>query len=85
MVLKKMSFSPCGTGIQTPGVTDKLGLAVQNDACKRLTEFRQENTQLIANTLSNNTREDFTHGHHQMVNIEVGFIIILAAKVGEAL
>ena len=70
---------------ETPGVTDKLGLAVQNDACKRLTEFRQENTQLIANTLSNNTREDSTHGHHQMVNTEIRLIMSFAAKDGEAL
>ena len=33
---------------------------------------------------SNNTREDSTHGHHQMVNIKVTVIIFLAAKDGEA-
>ena len=33
------------------GVTGKLGLAVQNEARKRLTEFCQENSLLIANTL----------------------------------
>ena len=32
-------------------VTGKLGLAVQNEACKRLTKFCQENSLLIANTL----------------------------------
>jgi len=34
---------------------------------------------------SNNTREDSTHGHHQMINIEIRLIIFFAAKVGEAL
>ena len=34
---------------------------------------------------SNNTREDSTHGHPQMVNIKIRVIIIFAAKNGEAL
>ena len=34
---------------------------------------------------SNNTREDPTHGHHQMVNSEIRLIIFFAAKAGEAL
>jgi len=34
---------------------------------------------------SNNTREDSTHGHHQMVNAEIKLIIFFAAKDGEAL
>ena len=34
---------------------------------------------------SNNTREDSTHGHHQMVNTEISLIIFFAAKDGEAL
>ena len=29
--------------------------------------------------------EDSTHGHHQMVNIEIRLIIFFAAKDGEAL
>ena len=33
---------------------------------------------------SNNTREDSTHGHHQMVNTEIRLIIFFAAKGGEA-
>ena len=32
-----------------------------------------------------NTREDSTHGHHQMVNTEIRLIIFFAAKDGEAL
>ena len=34
---------------------------------------------------SNNTKEDSTHGHHQMVNIEIRLIIFFAAKDGDAL
>ena len=34
-----------------PGVTDKFGLGVQNEARQRLIEFCQENTLVIANTL----------------------------------
>ena len=32
-----------------------------------------------------NTREDCTHGHHQIVNTEIRLIIFFAAKDGEAL
>ena len=34
---------------------------------------------------SNTTREDSTHGHHQMVNTKIRLIIFFAAKDGEAL
>ena len=36
---------------ETPGVTDKFGLGVQNEAGQRLIEFCQKNTLVIANTL----------------------------------
>ena len=36
---------------ETPGVTGKLGLRVQNEAEQRLIEFCQENALVIANTL----------------------------------
>ena len=38
-----------------------------------------------SNTLSNNTREDFARGHHQMVNTEIRLIILFATKHGKAL
>ena len=63
-------------------MTGKFGLGVQNEAGQRLTELCQENTLVIAN---NATREDSTHGNHQMVNIEIRLIIFFAAKDGEAL
>ena len=50
---------------ETPGVTGKFGLGVQNEAGQRLIEFCQENAQKPS---SNDTREDSTHRHHQMVN-----------------
>ena len=36
---------------QTPGVTGKFGLGIQNEAGQRLIEFCQENGLVIANTL----------------------------------
>ena len=36
---------------ETPGVTGKFGLGVQNEVGKRLIGFCQENTVVIANTL----------------------------------
>ena len=63
---------------ETPGITGKFGLGIQNEAGQRLIEFCQENA-------LNNTREDSIHGHHQMVNTEISLIIFFAAKDGEAL
>ena len=70
---------------ETPGVTGKFGLGIQNEAGQRLIEFCQENELIIATPSSNSTRENFTHGHHQMVNTEIRLIIFFAAKDGEAL
>ena len=68
---------------ETPGVTGKFGVGVQNEAGQKL--FCQENSLVIANTLFHNTREDSTHGHHQMVNTKIRLVIFFAAKDGEAL
>ena len=68
----------------TPGVTGKFGFGVQNEAGQRLIEFCQENAVVIKTPSSNNTREDSTHGRHQMVNTEIILIIFFAAKDGEA-
>ena len=48
-------------------------------------ELCKENALVIANTLFQNTREDSTHGYHQMVNTKIRLIIYFAAKDGEAL
>ena len=67
---------------ETPGVTGKFGLGVQNEAGQGLIEFCQENTLVIANTLF---QEKTIHGHHHMVNTEIRLIIFFAAKDGAAL
>ena len=40
-----------GGSQETPGVTNKFGLGVQDEAGQRLTEFCQENTLVLPNTL----------------------------------
>ena len=45
---------------ETPGVTGKFGLGVQNEAGQRLTELCQENALVIANNLSKNSRRLYT-------------------------
>ena len=70
---------------EIPGITGKFGLGVQNEAGQRLAEFCHENSLVIANPFSNNTRDDSTHGHHQMVNTKVRLIIFFVAEDGEAL
>ena len=71
---------------EIPGITGKFGLRVQNEAGQRLTEFWQENGLVkVQIPSSNNTRDDSTHEHHQMVNTEIRLIIFFAAKDGEAL
>ena len=70
---------------ETPGLTGKFGLGIQNEVGQRLIELCQENALVIANTLFQHTGDDSPHGHHQMVNIEVRLIIFFAAKDGEAL
>ena len=69
---------------EIPGVTGKFSLGVQNEPEQRLTEFCQENTLVIANTLLQQL-QDSTHGHRQMVSTEIGLIIFFAAKDGDAL
>ena len=68
---------------ETPGITGKFGHGLHNEAGQILTEFCQENTLVIANTLFQQRREDSTHGHHQMVNTEIRLIIFFVAKDGE--
>ena len=71
---------------ETPGVSGKFGLGIQNEAGQRLIEFCQENTLVIANTLfQQHKRRLDVHGHHQMVNTEIRLIIFFATEDGEAL
>ena len=70
---------------EIPVVTCKFGLGVQNEAGEKIIECCQENALAIANILFQHTREDSTHGRHQLVNIEIRLILFFAAKDGEAL
>ena len=72
---------------ETPGVASKFGLGVQNEAGQKwLTDFRQENTLVISNTLfQQHKRRLYTWTHDQMVNTEIKLIIFFAVKDGEAL
>ena len=70
---------------ETPGVTGKFGLGMQNEAGQRLIEFWQENALVIANTLfQQHKRRPYTwtspDGQHQH---QIDYI--LWAKDGEAL
>ena len=70
---------------ETPGVTGKHGLGVQNEAGQRQQSSAKRTHWSQQTPSSNNTREDSTRGHHQMVNNEIRLIIFCAAKDGEAL
>ena len=55
---------------ETPGVRDKFGLGMQNEAGQRLLEFCQENALVIANTLFQQHKKRFytwtsLDGQHQ--------------------
>ena len=70
---------------ETPGVTGKFGLGIQNEAGQRLTEFCQENTMVIANTLFQQHKRRLYTWTSPMLNTEIRLIIFFAAKDGEAL
>ena len=72
-------------GQETPGVTGKFGLGIQNEAGQRLIEFCQENALVITNTLfQQHKRRLYTwtspDGQHRNQTD-----IFFAAKDGEAL
>ena len=74
---------------ETPGVTEKFGLGVQNEAGQRLIEFYQENTLVIANTLfQQHKRRLYTWSSPEtitVVNSKIRLIIFFVAKDGDAL
>ena len=73
------------SSLETPGVTGKFGLGVQNKAGQKLIDFAKRMHWSQQTPSSNNTREDSTHGHHQMVSTKIRLIIFFATKDGEAL
>ena len=67
---------------EIPGVTGKFGLGVQSEAGQKLTEFHQENTLVIANTLFQQHKGWL---YTCRVNTKLRLIIFFAVKDGEAL
>ena len=70
---------------EIPGVTGKFGLGIQNEAGQRLIELCQENALVIETPSSNNTREDSTRGHHQVVNKDGEAVYCQKNKIGSGL
>ena len=70
---------------ETPEVTGKSGLGVQNEAGQRLIEFCQENTLFIANTLFQQHKRRLYTWTSPMVSTKIRLIIFFAVKDGEAL
>ena len=52
---------------ETPGVTGKFGLGIQNEARQRLIEFCQENALVIANTLFQQHKDPLTWEERDVV------------------
>ena len=67
---------------ETPGITGKFVLGVQNEAGQRLIEFCQENTLVIANTLFQQHKRTLYTWTSLMVNTKIRLIIFFAAKDG---
>ena len=70
---------------ETPGVTGKFGLRVQNEAGQRLIEFCQENALVLVNTLFQQHKRTLYTWTSPMVNTKIRLIIFFADKDGEAL
>ena len=64
---------------ETPGVTGKFGLGVQNEAGQRLIEFCQENALVIENTLFQQ------HKRRLYTWTKIRLVIFFVAKYGEAI
>ena len=80
-----------GLGVQNVAGQRLIEFCQENELVIANTLFQQHKRRLYTWTLpdgqpsSNNTREDSTHGHYQMVNTKIRLIIFFAAKDGEAL
>ena len=70
---------------ETPGVTGKFGLGVQNEKGQRLIEFCQENALVRANNVFQQHKRRCYTWTSPDVNTEIRLIIFFAAKDGEAL
>ena len=70
---------------ETPGVTGKFGLGVQNEAGQTLIEFCQENALVVANTLFQQHKRRFYTWPSPDGQYQNQIDYIFAAKDGEAL
>ena len=66
---------------EIPGVTDKTGLGIQNEARQRLSVLPIEHTHHSKHPLPI-TRDD-THGYHKMVNTEIRLVTLFVTEDGE--
>ena len=67
---------------ETPGVIGKFVLVVQNEVGQSFAKRTHWSQQTSS---CNNTREDSTCGHHQMVNTKLRLTVFFAAKGGKAI
>ena len=65
---------------EIPGVIGKFGLEVQNEAGQRLTEFCQENSLVIANTLFQQNKRRLYTKTSPDAHTKIRLIIFFAAK-----
>ena len=70
---------------ETPGVTGKIGLGVQNEAGQKLIRVLPTECTGHGKHLFPTTTEDSKCGHPQMVNTKIRLIVFFAAKDAEAL
>ena len=67
------------------GVTGKFGLGVRTETGQRLTSFAKRTYWPQQTPACDNTRDNSTYGHHQMVNTEIRLIILIVVKDREYL
>ena len=65
---------------EIPGITGKFDLGIQNEAGQSLTEFCQENTLVIANTLFQQHKRRLYTWTLQMVNTKIRLIIFFCSQ-----
>ena len=70
---------------EIPGVRGKFGLGEQNEAGQGSQSFAKRTHWSWQTPSFNNTRDNSTHGHHQIVNTKIRLTVVFAAKDGEAL
>ena len=66
---------------ETPGVTGKFGLGVQNEAGQKTIEFHQENTLVRVNTLFQQPKRRLYTWTSSDINTKIRLTIFFAAKI----